>query len=353
MNWLAWRQHRKQFLVAGIFLVIFAAVTIPTGLSFWHTYQHALTTCKATDTCDQLSGELLQSSTDQLMLQLVPLAVLLLPIILGLFWGVPFLAREYSEGTNKLVWTQNISRRKWLTVKLVWVLVGTAVVAAAFAALNTWWFKTNNILNMNRFNTLEFSTQGIVPIAYAVFAVSLGIMFGAWFRRTMAALGVTLLLLIAIVLVVVPNFVRPHYEAPLNYKVSLLANDGNGPLPSSGGTGLVLNQNPVTSKGRSINWSNPPSECVITNAGIPEGHTEAIKQAGGNGGPNTHIAIVSRNGGPAININCLATLGYQLDTKYQPPYRYWDFQRIETGLYLALSVIPIGATYWLVLRRDA
>jgi len=50
MNWLAWRQHRKQFLVVGIILALFVAFMIPTGLNFWHTYQTALSTCGKTDT---------------------------------------------------------------------------------------------------------------------------------------------------------------------------------------------------------------------------------------------------------------------------------------------------------------
>jgi len=89
-------------------------------LNFWHTYQHALTTCKTTDTCNQLPGNLLQSNIDGLLLHLVRVAIMFLPILLGLFWGVPLLSKEYVEGTNKLVWTQSISRRKWLSVKLVW-----------------------------------------------------------------------------------------------------------------------------------------------------------------------------------------------------------------------------------------
>ncbi|HEY1644933.1 MAG TPA: ABC transporter permease subunit, partial [Candidatus Saccharimonadales bacterium] len=310
MNWLAWRQHRKQFMVIGIFLVIFAAVTIPTGLHFWHTYQQAISTCKTTGTCNQLNGELFQSNLDGLLFHFIPLVVLLLPIIFGLFWGVPFLAREYSEGTNKLVWTQSISRRKWLTVKLIWVLLGAAILTAGFTVLDTWWFKTGNALNQNRFGN-GFSTQGIVPVSYSIFAVSLGIMFGAWFKRTMVALGVTLFLLIAIVLILVPNGLRPYYETPLNYKVSLTNNVvSNGPTPFDNGpvsgAALILDQNPVSSTGQALNWSNPPSKCILLNPGTPEGHAEAIKQVAGSG-PN--VAIISRNGGPAINMNCLGTLG--------------------------------------------
>jgi hypothetical protein len=359
MNWLAWRQHRKQFMVAGIFLALFAAFMIPTGLHYWHTYQHALATCGTTDTCSQVRDELFQGNGNGLILHLVPVAFLFIPIVLGLFWGVPFVTREYAEGTNKLVWTQSVSRKKWLTVKLIWVILGTAIIAGAFAALITWWSKTNNAINLNRFNEVFFNTQGIVPVAYSVFAVSLGIALGAWFRRTMVALGITLALLIAIVLVVVPNFIRPHYETPVSYKMSLLNSIKiNGVSTGSSSAGpngawLSVNQMVVNGNNQSLDWANPPKSCIRTApAGFETGpgvRAHAVPVPGQNSGEQ----LASQNGGPVVSMNCLATLGYQQDTQYQPSYRYWDFQRIETGLYLALSIIPIGATYWLVLRRDA
>jgi hypothetical protein len=282
------------------------------------------------------------------------------PILLGLFWGVPLLTKEYVEGTNKLVWTQSISRRTWLNVKLIWVLVGAAITALAFAALDTWWSRTGNALNLDRFQMLQFNSQGVVPAAYAIFAVSLGIMFGAWFKRTMVALGVTLFLLIAIVLIVVPNFVRPHYMAPMAYNASLVSNMGEvqgDPLspqaPSDSGASLLVSGSLVSKDGQPISWSNPPQSCIVAHpddgTGIPNGHHVAVVAKGG----NVRDAIVSRNAGPAVDINCLGKLGYHWATKYQPSSRYWDFQRIETGLYLALSILPIGVTYWLVLRRDA
>jgi len=329
-------------------------------LSFWHTYQHALSTCGSTDTCNQLGGELFQSSIDNLLFHLVPIAIMFVPVVLGIFWGAPLLTREYVEGTNKLVWTQSISRLKWLNVKLVWVLVGAVITAGAFAALDTWWSKTGNSLNLNRFGPVAFSSQGIVPVACAVFAVALGIMFGAWFKRTMVALGLTLAVLIAIMLVIVPNFVRPHYETPTSYKMSLTGNikingvPTNSNSPLSNGASLVVSQTTVSSQNQPLNWANPPKQCIVnTPPGLgteSNGHHQAVAAPTGNGTPE---AIDSQNGGPAINLNCLEPLGYRMEVKYQPSYRYWDFQRIETGLYLVLSVIPIGATYWLVLRRDA
>lgn len=48
MNWFAFRQHRKQFLIFGIILALFAAFVIITGNAYWHDYQHALVTCQQT-----------------------------------------------------------------------------------------------------------------------------------------------------------------------------------------------------------------------------------------------------------------------------------------------------------------
>jgi hypothetical protein len=43
--------------------------------------------------------------------------------------------------------------------------------------------------------------------------------------------------------------------------------------------------------------------------------------------------------------------GYTQWTRYQPGSRFWPFQWIESGWLLALSVLLIAATVWLVSRR--
>ncbi len=50
---------------------------------------------------------------------------------------------------------------------------------------------------------------------------------------------------------------------------------------------------------------------------------------------------------------CLAPHGYTQWTSYQPASRFWTFQLIEGGWLLALSVLLIAATIWLVRRRAA
>lgn len=337
MNWFTWEQHKKQFLIAGIFLALAAAFMIPTGLHFWHAYQHAAATCGQTNTCDQLPADLFQTSVlEPILFQLEPVAFLFLPILFGLFWGVPLLTREYAEGTHLLVWMRSISRRKWLTVKLVWLLVATAVFTGAFAALNTWWSKTPNALNADRFAVSQFGAQGIVPVAYAVFAVALGIAVGAWLRRMMATIGVTLCVLVAVVLVIVPNFVRPHYTTPVTVTAAMGENELDVRLPSGA---WVLSKATVDKHGRvfsDFELPNWPPQCQAL---VRQMQAQTVGS-----GPKFSQAAVP---------NCLTAAGYRQIARYQPAYRYWNFQRIEAGLYITLSLIPIGATYWLVLRRDA
>ena len=93
-------------------VLAFAALVIPTGSHFWHIYQLGLQTCRETHTCSQLPKELFTSSIDGYLFTLVKAVTLAIPFLLGLFWGAPLIAKEYLEGTNKLVWTRSISRRR-------------------------------------------------------------------------------------------------------------------------------------------------------------------------------------------------------------------------------------------------
>ena len=50
-------------------------------------------------------------------------------------------------------------------------------------------------------------------------------------------------------------------------------------------------------------------------------------------------------------LQCLTQHGFTFWTSYQPANRFWAFQWIEGGWLLALSVLLIGVTVWLVRRR--
>jgi hypothetical protein len=59
----------------------------------------------------------------------VGLLLLVLPMLAGMFWGAPLVAREVEHGTHRLVWTQGVSRLRWATTKIG--LVSVAVLSAS------------------------------------------------------------------------------------------------------------------------------------------------------------------------------------------------------------------------------
>lgn len=342
MNWFTWRQHRRQYLVMGFILALFAALTIPTGEHFWSTYQKMLASCAlnpANPSCDNISNSF-QSVTDQILFKFLPVSIMLLMIIFGIFWGAPVIAKEYAEGTNSLVWTQSVSRRKWLSIKLLWLFVATIIFASAFVGLFTWWSRTSNALYLNRFDYLPFETQGIVPVALGIFAVAIGTLFGAWFKKTLVAVGAILVIFIALVMIVIPGFARPQYLAPITTNVAIGGEENS--IPSNA---WVLTRNIIDKNGKVVNdiFAAAPIDCrkLIQDLNSP--------------GTATSIRIQYQTDpsvGRPIN-NCLNRAGFHRSIKYQPDSRYWEFQFIEAGIYLALAALAIGATFLVVLKRDA
>jgi len=210
MNWLAWRQHRKQFMIFGLILFVFAIFTVLTGNHYWHEYQSTLATCRqnpANPSCSDIEGSL--GLSFGAFLRVVYVTAIGVPLVLGLFLGSPMFSREYEEGTNKLVWTQSVSRRRWLTVKLLWVIVFAALYGLAISLLASWWARTTNSINQSRFDTGQFDVQGIMPLVYSVFFTTIGFTMSAWFRKSILAIGITLGLFI-VFQASVGEWVRPY-----------------------------------------------------------------------------------------------------------------------------------------------
>jgi ABC-type transport system involved in multi-copper enzyme maturation permease subunit len=350
MNWLVWQQHRKQFLIFGILAIIFAAVVIPSGVHMWQTYQQALANCDAQNNCNLLSSTLFKHGFEHAMFLIVKAVMIALPIVLGVFWGVPLIAKEYIDGTNKLIWTQSVSRKTWLTAKLAWVLGVTVVVAGVFAAIATWWSQTGNTLYNDRFNALNFGVQGIAPIGYAVFAVALGILVGVWLKRTFVALGVMLAILLAVQLAF-PLAIRQHYIPAKTASITLKDSNSNvsqPPMPENNKGAWVISGQVVDGSGKPINWSNPPQACRADAPGPNQTAADRAKGVALKPGD----AIVGADGGAPSSFLCLKEHGYSWSVRYQASDEYWKFQLIETGIYILFAVMCLGLTYRLVLSRD-
>lgn len=338
MTWLTWRQYRVQAAVAALVLAVFATVLLVTGFQLaaqWHTL---LASCTASHTCGNLheGGTPLSSALgwDFVVLSL------LAPALFGVLVGAPLVAHEFEARTCDFAWAQSITRTRWLAVKVGWLLLAAAVWGGAIAALVTWWSGPRNAAFANAFQSNYFDQQSLVPVAYSVFATALGIAAGAVLRRTLPAIAIVLGGFIGMRLWISQDL-RMHFMAPVTTFYGVTGNF-NTPAGSINVGGGLLNK-----AGQAV--TGPLGNVMID--GVPSTSLPAACQrlipasASGPAGPsNATLNAV---------YGCLQKAGYRQFISYQPISRYWAFQGIETGIYLAVAAALIAITFYAVRRRDA
>jgi hypothetical protein len=238
MIWLAWQQHRKQALFAIIGLAVLAALLVPTGLRMHREFvgtglSQCLDAMSRAEFLENVPSDPVTGLPDcqrpagqfhTLFDSFVTPAVLLvfLPLLLGLFFGAPLVAREVEHGTHRLVWTQGVTRRRWALVKIGVVGASAVAISAAYAALTTWWLTPLALANGGRFDFGIFDMQGLVPIGYTCFGVALGVLAGTVWRRILPAMAATLVGFLGVRLAVT-TWIRPHLQTVHESRIPISA----------------------------------------------------------------------------------------------------------------------------------
>jgi hypothetical protein len=216
MIWLTWRQFRAQGAVAFGALAVVALALGLTGPHLVHLFDTTVATCNAHGNCSTATVAFL--SHDRL-LQDLGNVVIAVPALIGIFWGAPLVARELETGTHRLVWTQSVTRTRWIAVKLGLVGLASMAVTGLLSMMVTWWSSPIDQVNLNRFTSV-FDQRDIVPIGYAAFAFALGVAAGVLIRRTLPAM-VTALVSFVVARAAITFWVRPHLMSPLHTTSSL------------------------------------------------------------------------------------------------------------------------------------
>jgi hypothetical protein len=328
MTWLVWRQHRVQVYLGAALLAAFAVLIVITGIQVGNQYHAAQAACAAGHGCRHLGGLFLGSHAVGFLI----ISTLGAPVLVGLFIGAPLVAAEAEAGTTQFAWMQSVTRKRWLTVKIGWMLLAAAIWGGVISALVTWWEGPNNAVQLDAFDPGRFDIMGLVPVAYSLFAVALGVAAGALLRRVLPAIAVTLAGFIA-VRAVVTLFLRPHYMSAVTvfYKVT------SGFTPP--GSFWSLASGIVGPNGLPIDLNTNGNGNPVY--GVPATYLPAS------------CTQVSRGAFTPPPSCVQAVSHFRGFLTYQPADRYWTFQGIETGIFLVLAAALIAVTAVTLLRRDA
>jgi hypothetical protein len=335
MIWLTWRQFRPQAIVAGAALAAVAVTLAVTGPHLSSLYNsNGLASCGSD--CAGPAGSFINNvkgSASDLIFYGGILLVYAVPAIIGMFWGAPLVTREFETGTFRLAWNQSVPRTRWIAVKLG--LIGLAAMATAglLSLMVSWWASPiyraaqqagPNSLSIVKLSPPLFGATGIAPIGYAAFSFVLGVTLGVLVRRLVPAMAITLAVFAAIQ-ILWPNLVRPYLIPPVQATQPLSAISFSG-MMTTGNNQVVL---------QGIGFNGPSGDWVVggglvSSAGRPEAFVPAR---------------CAEQNDP---IPCMASNGIRMQVSYQPASRYWEFQWLETGIFLVLAAGLGGICYWRV-----
>jgi hypothetical protein len=329
MVWVSWRHHRIALGGVVVFLGALAVWLWIAGLQLHHAYA-AAAAChpSSSGACQNLIATF-QSTNVTLKggFVLQPL-----PALIGAFVAAPMLAREIETGTFRYAWTQGFGRRRWTLAKLVLVGLAAAVIAGAFSVLVSWYYQPylaagNGTLfsSPSPLSPGLFDLRGVAFAAWTLAAFAIGALAGMLTRRVVPAIVATLAAYSGLAFLA-GNVLRQHYLTPL------VAKGSN--LPDS----VWITSEWWTKGGKFALGGRPPVDLL-----------QQLCPASFVPGPGGGIAVR----GAFSPTTCLVKHGYTQWSDYQPASHFWPFQWIEGGWLVALSVLLIGVTVWLVRRRVA
>ncbi|POX39795.1 ABC transporter permease [Streptomyces sp. Ru72] len=325
LAWLTWRQHRWTLLGS---LVLAAALTgwmaylASDMTSLYHQCHNTL--CPVGSPQFQTLNTRFTGPID--VADNLLLGVRYLPLLIGIFLGVPLLAREYEQRTLLLAWSQDISPVRWLWTKLALIGLFVAALTAALSAVADHLAHVlHNVGGGSMFDGSLFLDSGMLPLAFGVSWFAIGVALGAAVRRILPAAMAVILGFVGLMLTVQWHF--PTLEAPVS-RFFPFGDPANRPgftnaLVINGGIQVGPDHvvNLFDASRHALNWAQVQHAC-----------------------PN-FLSLP----GEAVT-SCFARNHFQRYAVYQPGSRIPEFHLIIASGYLGLGLLALVAAWLLVCR---
>ncbi|KAA1423658.1 ABC transporter permease subunit [Mumia zhuanghuii] len=346
MIWLTWRQLRLQAVPVAAAVALLLVALAVTGPSLVDAAEDGARSF--------LTG--LSADTFKVTLYYAGIATAYaLPLVVGAFWGAPMVARELEARTHRLVWSQSVTRTRWLAFKLLGAAAVTATVAGLLSWALTWWAgpieraiaagEGTGPFMVSRIEPALFGARGTVPVAYALLALAFGVLAGLVIRRTVAAMAVTLVLVVATQLLVV-SMVRSQLAEPETITT---------PITEENLVGLMISGDADTIEN--------VMQIQVDTAETGEWELSNLTLDADGERMRTLPAWVADCGGPPPGERAqagareacferLADEGYEQQVTFHPTSSFWTLQWRESALLLVLALGLGGLCFWRI-RGDA
>lgn len=312
--WVVWRRYRATLAGTIAILALLAGYLVLDGLHLRAAYETYHTCTPAGSANCQFAWESFRDGYGQA--GLTGIVLLLLPGIVGAFFGAPLLARELETGSFRYTWTQSAGRMRWAVAMIGLGSVGVAIIMALFGLLVAWHdapLFSSGVTQ--RLRSLSFQVLGPATIGWAVLGFAIGVLCGPLLRRVLAALVTAIAVWFALALATA-SWLRLNYLAPLTTTDGQLS------------AGDLVTAQWWTSQGARI--SDADISAALRAAGLSETGDSTAAQVGGGVDP---VGDLLQHGSTQV-------------TSYQPDGRYWTFQWLEFGWLIALGGALVAATLW-------
>lgn len=321
MIWVAWRQQRVQILVSlGLVVVVAAVIAYAHFDAVAYLRTLGVEGCRAVDdTRCAASAMSTFASRYETYASVMPLVLLGLPVLLGMFAGAPLFAREFEQGTHVFALSQSVGRTRWWAVKVLVAALPVVLAVVGLGLISAWGMSPLSFVTHGRMMTPGFETQGVVVGAYAAVAFAIGATIGILARNTVVAMAGTIALYL-LFLVGVGGVARAAYLEPVEKRGYVAEGAAIG---AEGGRSVVPNDA----------WRVGSSYFDATGAEVAFDPSSC------------------RNSDRTIE-TCLDRQGIvSLSARFHPDGQFWSFQFIEAAIFVVIGGALLAAGFWSLRRR--